>query len=256
MSQTRTHGDMSGVEGENHEERPPWQDPDVLHELYHEKDLTIAEVGDELGCSQSTASWWLRKLGVKDGYPDVDLPDDLPENPWKDEKLMRRLYHDEGLSGAEIAMVLDCSTGGVAEWIDKHDFKKRTVQEAMLNRDGSLKKANFRTHPTNGYEHWAPGDYHVSVHRLMMVAEHGFEAVRDKHVHHKNGIPWDNRYDNLELLTLSEHSSTHKKYPESVRRRIGKMYEETDKSSYQVADEVDEEVTPGTVREYREEFYG
>lgn len=50
------------------------------------------------------------------------------------------------------------------------------------------------------------------VHRLMMVAEEGFDALEDKVVHHKNHIPWDNRTENLELMSRAEHSSHHSEY--------------------------------------------
>jgi len=49
----------------------------------------------------------------------------------------------------------------------------------------------------------------VGVHRLAAVAEYGLEAVVDKDVHHRNGVPWDNRPGNLELIAPSEHGSLH-----------------------------------------------
>jgi hypothetical protein len=42
-------------------------------------------------------------------------------------------------------------------------------------------------------------------HRLLAVALWGFDAVADKEIHHKNGIPWDNRPSNLSLVSSSEH---------------------------------------------------
>jgi len=33
--------------------------------------------------------------------------------------------------------------------------------------------------------------------------------VKDKHVHHKNGIPWDNRPENLEAMSRQEHRTIH-----------------------------------------------
>lgn len=47
------------------------------------------------------------------------------------------------------------------------------------------------------------------LHRLIAVAEFGFDEVLNKEVHHKNGVPWDNRPSNLELLTTSEHARLH-----------------------------------------------
>jgi hypothetical protein len=49
----------------------------------------------------------------------------------------------------------------------------------------------------------------LPVHRLLAIAEHGTDAVAGQHVHHKNGIPFDNRPENLELLSPSEHSKRH-----------------------------------------------
>jgi len=49
----------------------------------------------------------------------------------------------------------------------------------------------------------------VPVHRLLLVAEYGVDAVVGKHVHHKNEIPFDNRIENLELLDPEEHSRHH-----------------------------------------------
>jgi len=49
----------------------------------------------------------------------------------------------------------------------------------------------------------------VRLHRLLAVALYGFEAVAGRQVHHANRIPWDNRPENLRLLTPSEHSRLH-----------------------------------------------
>ena len=61
-----------------------------------------------------------------------------------------------------------------------------------------------------GYErwrHWHQGqrDAPVYVHRLLAVAEYGFDAVKNKEVHHKNGIPWDNRPENIKVVGIKQH---------------------------------------------------
>jgi hypothetical protein len=47
------------------------------------------------------------------------------------------------------------------------------------------------------------------MHRLLAVAEFGLDAIKGKHVHHVNGLRWDNRLDNLEVLTPQEHIRGH-----------------------------------------------
>lgn len=49
----------------------------------------------------------------------------------------------------------------------------------------------------------------VFIHRLLAVAEYGFEAVANRHVHHVNGIPWLNYGGNIELKTPEDHINDH-----------------------------------------------
>jgi hypothetical protein len=46
----------------------------------------------------------------------------------------------------------------------------------------------------------------------MAMSEYGYDEVKDKVVHHKNDIKWDNRPKNLELMTASEHTTYHNKH--------------------------------------------
>ena len=69
-------------------------------------------------------------------------------------------------------------------------------------------------HPlaTNGY---------VKEHRLVAAQEWGIDAVKDMHVHHKNGDRASNKIENLELLSKSEHSRLHRRSPNSKVRLPG-----------------------------------
>lgn len=49
----------------------------------------------------------------------------------------------------------------------------------------------------------------VDEHRIVAIRIFGEDAVRGKDVHHKNGDKSDNRPENLEVLTRSEHIRLH-----------------------------------------------
>lgn len=71
----------------------------------------------------------------------------------------------------------------------------------------------------NGYSKWlakVPGEPKtktVSVHQLTAIADgadpHKVFSDGEYHIHHKNGVPWDNRPENLELKNGGDHSAYH-----------------------------------------------
>lgn len=43
----------------------PWRDEDRLREMHHEKEMYIAQMARELGCSPQTVSKWLRRHSIE-----------------------------------------------------------------------------------------------------------------------------------------------------------------------------------------------
>lgn len=181
---------------------PAYKDKEVMEQLYVEKGMTTIEISDLFGCSDSTIGRWLKNHGVeirgRHGYE---------EGAWKDAELVNHLYHDKSMSGPEIADALGCSVGPIYARIDK----TRSFGEA--NKIWQLKlPASFKT-SENGYERASSkldGEKDsVAVHRLVAVSEYGFDALDGMVVHHKNGIPWDNRPENLEVMPQSLHVREH-----------------------------------------------
>jgi len=131
--------------------------------------------------------------------------------PWEDEALLRELYWERGLSLSQVADELGCTY---------HPVRKNMIRLGIPRRDsravaGNYQKrrpAHYRTRE-NGYEAWGvrvdDNQYTVSVHRLAAVAWSGFETVTDKHVHHKQPIPWLNTEWNLDIMNDGEHKSLH-----------------------------------------------
>jgi len=129
------------------------------------------------------------------------------EQPWKDKELVNHLYHEKEMSGPEIADKMGCSVSPIYRRIED----TRSISEA--NKIWAWKlPLNIET-SRDGYERFQTKvhgeNQSFAHHRLIAVAKHGFEALSGNIVHHKNGVPWDNRPENLALMPQSEHVREH-----------------------------------------------
>ena len=171
----------------------PWQDPDVLYELHAEKNLPHGEIADKLGCSRPTIHKWVNKFDIKPRY--------------KDEAVLGRMI-DNGLTYEEMADELNCGYQTVLRWVQKHDLNSGRGCHSHKQRSG---RAHFTHATAHGYERstCTMSKDVVKIHRLLAVAEYGFDAVCDKVVHHENGIPWDHRPENITPMADAEHKRLH-----------------------------------------------
>lgn len=177
----------------------PYDDPDTLRELYLESDLTNKEIADRLGCSPKTLNRKLREHDIPRTKRSTSQADEIGE-----EKL-RELYHGKGQSLRDIGNRYDVEASTVADWLDRFNIETRTATT-------DLSYVPLHHHP-DGYVVWRryeDGKQHsIRVHRLLAVAEWGFDDVIGKDVHHRNGIPWDNRVENLQLVSKRQHLEIH-----------------------------------------------
>lgn len=122
---------------------------------------------------------------------------------WQDKPTLERLYVDEGLSSRDVADRLGTSKTTILKWLRRHGIERDDA-----NQD---KPPAFEMR--GPYESWSTHDgeakRRVYVHRLVAVAEHGFDAVVGNDTHHKNGVPWDNRPSNIEPIDPAEHGRLH-----------------------------------------------
>lgn len=178
--------------------------------------------------------------------------------PWRDRELLKELYWGDMLPTTQIGELLDCSPSTVSTWLDKHSIRRRTRSQAAHNGHGSLYEVPYSTHP-RGHEFWQSSyrceDETVYVHRLVAVSEYGFDAVAGNDVHHKNDIPWDNRPENLELMTHGEHSIHHTKIKGMDRIRIAELYEYGDVSYRKLHEILDYDVSWHTIMGIHKEYY-
>ena len=190
----------------------PWQDRDTLQRLYWDENLKQAEIAERIGCDPATVSVWMSKLDIETKPSNRRYESE----PWRDRDTLQRLYWEDELTQPEIAEKLGCNLHSVQRWMDRLGVKARDNTERNYLRYGH--EAKLYKNP-DGYMQWQTiyhGErYEAYVHRLLAVSEYGFEAVSGKVVHHKNGVKWDNRPSNIEILTNSEHGDVHNGDPDA-----------------------------------------
>jgi predicted DNA-binding protein YlxM (UPF0122 family) len=161
-----------------------YRDKDELRRLYVDEGLDQPEISDIYDVSQATISRWIRKHNIT--------------RPLDDEDYLREKYWEENMSLSEIADEIGCWKGSVGKAMERHGIERREM----------LSNPSIHTN-IYGHEYSSSQSDHVYIHRLLAVAEYGVEKVKGNDIHHINGVPWDNRPDNIEPLSREEHNRIH-----------------------------------------------
>lgn len=176
-----------------------YKDKETLSKLYHEEGLTQREIAEKYGVTRVTISDWMNRHDIKT----------VQDGPWEDKSKFEELFKDRGMTLSQMAEEWDCGRSTIHRWKKRHGIDRIKANEYRVVRK---RPARYST-TKEGYElsenQYLGDSYQVGIHRLVAVAEYGIEAVKDKVVHHKNEIPWDNRPENLEIMSAKEHTSLH-----------------------------------------------
>lgn len=149
----------------------------------------------------------------------------MTAKPWQDRDLMYELYVERGMSAREINEHFGepVHRRTISSWLNRLDIPARDRSEAGILAKLKTRIPCFYTDDL-GYERWETRHrnekFVLRVHRLLAVAEYGFDAVAGNVVHHKNGLKWDNRPENIEVMPEEEHMRHH-----AIEREFGGLHD-------------------------------
>jgi len=133
---------------------------------------------------------------------------------YKDEGWLREQYQDKHRSAPEIAEECGVHSGTIYDWMDRFNIERDATKWGDKTR---VPRATYYI-DSQGYPRWQSkrrkkngerGTENLHVHRLLAVAEYGVDAVAGMDVHHINGVRWDNRPSNIEVIGHAEHRAQH-----------------------------------------------
>lgn len=143
----------------------------------------------------------------------------MPTNdrPWTDEELIRQRYF-ELKSTTRVAEEFGCVRETVRKWLEHFDIDRKF---------GNGYRPLTASLDSSGYQRFHNSDHDVLfLHHLVAIAHgadpHTVFGDDDVHVHHLNGLSWDNRPENLELRGAAEHLRQHRLEDAHKRERNSK----------------------------------
>ena len=172
-----------------------------LQKAYIEEEKPIHEVAKDFGISVGTVFNYLKKYGIE-------------TRPRMTEKTKSKISQSLiGKPSKNKGRVFSNKTKIKMSIAKKGKFKKPSKYggHVKFRKDGYV-CVFCPDHPM------ATKDGYVMEHILVMEEKIGRYITRDEVVHHKNHIRNDNRIENLELMTFSEHMSLHMKERWNKRR--------------------------------------
>lgn len=125
--------------------------------------------------------------------------------------------------GGAIRIIAEHHTRGVPRFINGHATRVHNpMRGRRLHRNPNYRGGRFIDQ--HGYvvvlnpRRTTHRDRYIYEHRLVMEEDLGRPLSRDEHVHHRNGVKTDNRIENLQLTSVSEHARLH---DNELRQRVG-----------------------------------
>lgn len=200
---------------------------EIILEEYINKDVSMRQACDALGICPTTMIRSLREYGIN---PKPRTWNHRRKNRFpllQDREWLREQMQTKSLQ--QIAHELGTSQGNVSDHAKRHGIRSRfadrneAVMEGLRKRFPNGRFGELATNWKGGRRETSAGHIYlyqpdhrsankagyVMEHRVVMEQHLGRLLTPDEVVHHKNGKKDDNRIENLEVLTKSQHVQTH-----------------------------------------------
>jgi len=196
-----------------------YHDEEWLRKKYIEEGLSDKEISDICDVARGTISGWRSEFNIETrSYAEHTDKGQV----YRDAEWLREKYWGEELTVHEMGDEADAAAQTVVNWMDKHDIDRRTTRQNREVNRVTLKM-------TNGEFGKIPGGYVQAqsyitdagetmysvfgIHQLLAIAEgadpHKLFSDGEYVVHHENGLKWDNRPDNIMVMSSKAHTSYH-----------------------------------------------
>lgn len=193
-----------------------WKDEEWVREQYYGNGLSLSQVAEKAECSVFALRNYMDKFGMERRKTGSGSARDSKHY---DPEWLRQKYYEQEQTLDQMADDAGVTAVTILRQMENHGMGRRTAGD-YLRKESSTRTLD------DGHEkvRFCVGDdtRYYDVHRMLAIAEFGLDEVAGKIVHHKNGIPWDNRPDNLELIeSQSEHAKLH--YEEREIDELGRL---------------------------------
>ena len=188
----------------------PYKEKSTLADMYHRQNMSQREIADYFNVTRSVIRYWMQKFDIprRSKSDATKIRHSNNHKPWKNESQLLKEYVENEKSTYELANQWGCDQATISNWLKRFDIESRDTGDYLSQGYVTLKQSSKGQLTWQDYSQPSRGKI-MRVSRLVAVSEFGIDAVKGKVVHHRNGIPWDNRPENLELLTPSEHAKHH-----------------------------------------------